>query len=183
MNRADMVRNILVLEQFAAEAKRLAGLQRDQLAAEARLELRQHGTAPTWRMPDVASVVLPVSKQAVEVGNAEALLDWVAHRYPEEVEEVTTRRVRPSFITVLTGSMKVADDVVCHPETGEIVPGLAVREGGVPGNLRITAEPGVKAVVATAVAEMLGTAHAAIAAPVVEGEAAPAVDADRKSVV
>lgn len=175
MSRADMVKNILVLEEFAAEAKKLAAVQRLQLDEQARKELAEHGTAPTWRMPEIAQVVLPLSKQKIEVSNPEQLLAWVQHRHPGEVETVTTTAIRASFLTVLTGgsALKVDGDVVVDPDTGEIVPGLSVRKGGQPGTLRITAEPGVRAVVGAAVAEMLGTAHAAIAGPVVDGEALP----------
>lgn len=175
MSRADMVKNILVLEEFAAEAKKLAAAQRLLLDEQARTELAEQGTAATWRLADIATVVLPLSKQKIEVSNGDQLLGWVQHRHPGEVETVTTTRVRASFITVLTGgtALKVDGDVVVDPDTGEIVPGLSVRKGGVPGTLRITAEPGVKAVVGAAVAEMLGTAHAAIAGPVVDGETLP----------
>jgi hypothetical protein len=177
MSRADMVKNILVLEEFAAEAKKLAAAQRLLLDEQARTELTEQGTAATWRLADIATVVLPLSKQKIVVSDEAALLKWVTHQHPEEVEKVTTTRVRPSYVTVLTGSMKVADDVVVDPDTGEIVPGLAVVKGGVPGTLRITAEPGVKAVVGAAVAEMLGTAHEAIAGPVVDGETLPETEA------
>ncbi|HCT81102.1 MAG TPA: hypothetical protein DGT23_31945 [Micromonosporaceae bacterium] len=173
MSRAEMVKNILVLEEFAAEAKKLAAAQRLRLDEQARAELAEQGTAATWRLADIATVVLPLSKEKIVVSDADALLKWVKHQRPDEVEIVTTTRVRPSYLTVLTGTMKVADDVVVDPDTGEIVPGLAAQKGGIPGTLRITAEPGVKAVVGAAVAQMLGTAHAAITGPVVEGEALP----------
>jgi hypothetical protein len=176
-SRSDIVKNILVLEEFAAEAKKLAAAQRLKLDEQARTELAEQGTAATWRLADIATVVLPLSKEKIVVSDGDALLKWVEHRHPGEVEKVTTTRVRPSFLTVITGTMKVDGDVVVDPDTGEIVPGLAVTKGGVPGTLRITAEPGVKAVVGAAVAEMLGTAHAAIAGPVVDGETLPAREA------
>lgn len=164
MNRSDTVRNILVLEQFAAEAKRLAGQHRDRLGAEARAELEQHGTAPTWRLPDIAQVVLPVSKQAVLVSDAALLQAWVQHHTPDEIEVVTTRRVRPGYVNALLGEVIADGEAVVWRQTGEVVPGLAVRAGGVPGSLSIKADPGVKAVVADQVAAMLGTAHSAITA-------------------
>lgn len=177
MSRADILKEILVLEAVAAHAKQLAALRRETLGDQAIAELVKDGTAPTWRVPNVARVSLPTSKEKIEVSNPEQLLDWVALRYPAEIEEVCTKRVRPSFITALTGTMlRVDDDVVSDPDTGEVVPGLSVRPGGQPGSLSITPEPGVKAVIAAYAAEMMSTAQWAIGGPAAPAEPEAAVE-------
>ena len=175
MSRADIVRNILVLEAFAAEAKTIAARHRARLAETARTELEQEGTAPSWRLPDVARVVLPVSQQQIVVTDSAALQAWVEHHNPEEIEEVTTRKVRASYVTVLLGEVIAEGTAAVWKQTGEIVPGITVRPGGQPGALTITAEKGVKAYVADTVSAMLGTAHAAITATPTD-EPVPAVD-------
>lgn len=170
MSRADTVKAILALEAFATEANRVAAERRAQLTEEALKELEEQGTAPSWRLPDIARVVLPLSKQKIQVANSDELRTWVEARHPDEIETVSTTRVRPSFVTALLGYLKAADDVVIDPETGEIVPGLVVRKGGEPGSLTITAERNVKEVIASAAADMLGTAHAALLGPVIDAE-------------
>lgn len=173
MSRADTVKKILVLEQFAAEAKHLAGLHRAALDADARAEYTEQGAAPTWRMPDIATITLPISKQAIEVSDPAALMAWVQHNHPGEIETTTTTRVRPSFLTALLGRVISDEGLPVYKDTGEVLPGLTVQQAGRPRALSIKAEPGVKAIVGAAVAEMLGTAHAAIAAP---PEARPVID-------
>jgi len=173
-SRADTVKAILVLEAFAEEAKRVAGEHRARLGEQAIAELEKQGTAPTWRLVDIARVTLPLSKQKIDVSDPDKLLTWVEARHPDEVEVITTTRVRREFVDALLAYLVVVDDTVMHPETAEIVPGLKVRPGGIPGTLTITAEKGVKTVVAATAREMLGTAHAALVAPIVNGETAPA---------
>lgn len=162
MSRADIVRNIVVLEQFAAEARRLRDEFRAKLVTDARAELTEHGSAPTWRMPDIATVSLAVTKQSIVVDNSDILQQWVAHRHPSEIETQIVTKVRASFVTALLGSLKAADGAVIDPETGEVVPGLSVNEGGQAGPLSIRPEKALKAKVAAAVGEMLGAAHAAL---------------------
>jgi hypothetical protein len=170
MSRADTVKTILILEAFADEARRRAAEHRELLNEQALAELDQQGTAPTWRLPDIAQVTLPLSKQKVEVVDADQLRAWVEARQPEEVETVSTTRVRPAFVGALLEFLVVADGVVMHPETGEVVPGLKVRKGGEPGSIRITPDRGVRAFVASTAAEMLGTAQAALNGPVLDAE-------------
>lgn len=162
MSRADIVRNIVVLEQFAAEARRLRDEYRAQLVADASAELTEQGSAPTWRMPEVATVSLAVTKQSIVVADSDILQAWVAHRHPSEIDTQITTRVRPAFLTALLGSLKAEDGIVIDPETGEIVPGLSVLEGGKAGPLSIRPDKALKATVAAAVGEMLGTARAAL---------------------
>jgi len=160
---ADDTRAILVLEAFAAEAKRIADAKRAELTAQARAQLARDGVAPSWTLPAIAKVTLGLTRETVEVSDSDKLLAWVQQRNPSEVEQQP--RVRPAYLNVLLGQVKVDGDLVVWAETGEIVPGLAVRPGGKPKGLTITAQPGIKAAVAAGVAEMLGTAHAAITAP------------------
>lgn len=162
MSRADTVKAILILESFAAEANRLAGVRRAQLGEEALQELNMQGTAPTWRLPDIAQITLPLSKQKIEVADVDQLIVWVQARHPDEVETVSSTRVRPEFLTALLGYLVAAGDAVIDPQTGEVVPGVIVRPGGIPGTLRITAERAVKDVAAATAAQMLGTAYAAL---------------------
>lgn len=173
-SRAETVKAILVLEAFADEARRLAGEHRTRLGEEAISELGEQGTAPTWRIADIARVTLPVSKQRIDVSDLDSLRGWVEARHPEEVETITTTRVRPEFVNALLAYLVPVDDVVIDPETGEIVPGLRVRPGGLPGTLTITAERKVKVLAAVTARDMLGTAQAALVGPIVDGDSVPA---------
>lgn len=172
MTLADDTRAILVLEAFAAEATRIAAEKRAEIAQAARAQLARDGVAPSWTLPAIAKVTLGLTKEAVEVADAGKLLAWVAQRMPSEIEEIL--QVRPAYVRTLIAQVKTDGDLVFWPETGEIVPGLAVRPGGRPKGLTITAQPGIKAAIATGVSEMLGTAHAAITAPTAEAESVAA---------
>lgn len=134
MNRLQRVQEILRLEAIAAAATDRARQHRAVLDAEARAELEQHGTAPSWRMPGIGSVALSMSREAAVVADAPALTAWVAERHPTEVEHVVREAFRKTLLTRSTP----AGDVVVDSETGEIIPGLGVRPGGTPRALTIT---------------------------------------------
>lgn len=152
-SRLDRVREVLRLEGLAAAATARAAAVRAVLGEEARAELAREGTAPSWRMPDIGTVALPLSKEAVVVDGPEALLRWVKERHPEQIR--TTEEVWPAFVAHLLASCTVAGDVAVDPKTGEAVPGLAVRKGGEPKALSITAAKDVKATFAAYGAALL----------------------------
>ncbi|WP_203832991.1 hypothetical protein, partial [Actinoplanes lobatus] len=151
--RADQVAEILRMEALATAAKDRAGSLRQQLADDARAELDQQGTAPSWRLPDLGTVALPLSKETAYISDIAALLAWCQQRYPGEVE--TIHQVRASFQAALLARTVPAGDVVVDPQTGEIVPGMSVRPGGVPGALTIRASREAKQVYAVVGAELL----------------------------
>lgn len=128
MNRQEAVEAIVWLDALAAQARTEAAKYRADLLADARAEFEEQGTAPTWRIPDVATVAASVSHASVYVCDETAFTRWVAARYPTEVE--TIERVRAAwqagFLVRALGSVGIVND----PETGEVVPGLAIRPGG-----------------------------------------------------
>lgn len=149
MNRTETTTAIIWLEQLIAQAKSESGKLRDQLGADAKAELDEHGVAPTWRIPDVATISLAVSKQTVYVSDEVAFAAWVQQRYPEQTEV----KVRPAWTQVFTERhVLVEPEGLTDSATGEIVPGLAVRPGGLPMSLTIRPSADAKAVFA-AVAE------------------------------
>lgn len=143
MNRSEVVRAVVWLDQVAEMAKVRSKEFRDQLAADARAEYAEQGTASTWRMPDLATVVMSVSSERTEVTNDVAFLDWVCARYPDKVETVS--RVHVGWMERFLKEARIHVDgermYATDPETGEIVPGVSVRPGGVPlgVSVRVTA--------------------------------------------
>ena len=168
MSIADDAKTILLLEAFADEAKRLAAERRAGLSERARKQLLEDGIAPSWHLPKVAKVVLGVTKDAAYVADMAKLTAWVAAKHPEQME----RSVRPAFVSGLLAGLALEGDVAVDRVTGEIVPGIGVRQGGLPANLSIKAEPGVKAELAELVTQMLATAH-----PELSAGAKPAIPA------
>lgn len=155
MNRADAVKAIVWLDQVAARAKLEAAAIRAAIEADAKAELAEQGTAPTWRLPDLGTVALSVSHEAVVVADEDAFTKWVAERYPTEVVQVL--RVRPAWRAGFLDRAgaypaAVGELVAVDPETGEIVPGLVVRPGGQPVGITIRPSTEAKQVYA-AVAE------------------------------
>jgi len=153
MNRTERVQEVLRLEGLAAAAKDRAAEHRAALDADARAELQREGTAPSWRLADIGTVALPVSKEAAVIADIEALTRWCLLRCPGEVEIV--HQIRASFQTALLGRVVCDGDVVVDPDTGEIVPGMAVRAGGMPQSLTIRASRDARAVFAAAGAQLL----------------------------
>ena len=136
MNRADLVKTILLHEQLAAASRDRAAAARAELTAQAAAEYEREGMAPSWKLPDVGRVVLPTTEATPVVTDEAALLKWVAHRFPGEIEEIL--QIRPAFAAALTKALIVDGDLVVFPETGEVVDGYTVRPGGVARSLTIT---------------------------------------------
>lgn len=173
MNRAETVRQALIWEAAARKAYARAAVWRGQLDADARAELAEQGTAPTWRLPQLATVTLPVSQESIVVSDAEALTKWVQANHPDEVETVT--RVRPAFEQRLLAEAEPDGDVVTDGE-GTVVPGLSVRPGGVPQSLRFVPTRDAKQVLGEAAEQVLArVAEALSLAPVPEQAPEPAV--------
>lgn len=131
MNRAEATRQVLLLEAAAAQITARAKVLRDGLNADAVAEYEEQGSAQTWRF-DLGTWSQGISKEAPVVADPAALVDWVRDRYPSEVVEV----VNPAFQKALLARLVPVGDAVLVRETGEVVPGLAVRPGGRPLTMR-----------------------------------------------
>lgn len=135
MNRTERLQEVLRLEGLAAAANARAKTYREELSLEARDELTREGSAPTWRIPDLATITLAVSKETPYVLDEHLLLQWCKQRYPEHVE--TIEQVKGAFRQRLLVDAIVSGDSVVDGGSGEVVPGLAVRPGGQPQSLTI----------------------------------------------
>ncbi len=143
MNRTSITQAVIWLDQLAAKAKAESAKLRDQLSADARAELEEQGTAPTWRLPDVATISTAVSHQSVVVTDEKAFAEWAEKRYPTEVE--TVKVIRPVWRTHLLATAMAEGEAVCLPD-GEVIPGLAVRPGGGFAGVTIRVAPAAKQV-------------------------------------
>lgn len=161
MNRKDVVRNVLIWEQVANAATARAAGYRKMLQADAEAELAEQETAPTWRLPEVATVTLPVSRHRPIVRDENALFGWVKRCHPTQVEE----RVRRGFLSVLGDKLRIEDGAVIDPSTGEVVPGMSVQEAGIPGSLRITAAEDVKPLIARHASDIMAAIEGALNEP------------------
>lgn len=155
MNRFEQTRHVLLLEAAAAELEARAALVRADLAAAARKEHEEQGSAPTWRFQDVGTWTLPLSQQSVYVSNDAALLAWVKESPASDTAEIveTVERLKPWYVAELLRLVQVADGQVIDDE-GTIVPGLAIRPGGVPGTLAFRADPLAKVLAGQAAANI-----------------------------
>lgn len=134
MNRVERLQELFRLEGLITAARERVTDHRAALGAEAAGEYEREGMAPTWRWPDLGTVILPVSKETPVVADPEALVEWCRQRHPSELE--TLVQIRPAFQAALMHRVSPSGDVVIDV-TGEVVPGLAVRAGGVPKALTI----------------------------------------------
>jgi hypothetical protein len=135
VNRADLTRQVLLYDQLAAAAKAKAAEARAALDEQAREELSSQGMAPTWRLPDVGTISLPVSQESVYIADGNAFMDWLERNQPAAIDRI--RAVNPQWQAKLEKTFAIAGDAVVDPATGEVVPGYGVRRGGLPMALRI----------------------------------------------
>jgi len=164
VNRFEMTRQVLLLEAAAAQLKVRAASVRADLNADARAELAEQGTRPTWRT-EMGTWSLPVSEEAATVTDGAQLARWVKQRYPTEIVET----VNPAFQTALLARLQPNGDVVVDPSTGEVVPGLGVRPGGVPLTLRFRADATAQAVAADAAKQLVDNVAAGLGILPAEG--------------
>lgn len=143
MNRTEIVTACIWLDQLAAHAKAERAKLAAQLSADARAEFEEQGTAPTWRIPDVATVAASVSHESAYVCDEKTFTEWVSKRYATEVETVT--RVRPAFQTGLLSGLRSEGEMAFMPD-GEVVPGVMVRPGGEFAGVSIRATAAAKEV-------------------------------------
>lgn len=160
MNRADVIRQVFLWDRVAEQAKQRAGAFRAMLQVDANAEYDEQGTAPTWRLPDIAKVVLPVSKATAVVRDEGALTKWVHLRNPDEVE----LRVRPSYVEALRAGARIDGDVVTDKD-GTVIPGMAAVPGGKPKTVMLTPEADAKAVAAEAAEKVLSLVADALHLP------------------
>lgn len=80
---------------------------------------------------DVGTLSVSDPKPETKVVNAAALEAWVMAEVPHQIELVPAvaayHRVYPAFVTKLVAECEVVDGELVWPETGELVPGLAVK--------------------------------------------------------
>lgn len=92
MNRAEMVRRLVMYEAVAKQIK-------SALKEEGRLEHTENGTAATWRMP-YATVAGSQSHDRIEVIDPDKFMAYLVGRYPTEVQTVKVQVVRnPEWLT------------------------------------------------------------------------------------
>lgn len=143
MNRADLTKQVLLYDQLAAAAKAKAAIARAELDMQAKAELETQGMAPTWRLPLIGTITLPVSQESIYIADGNALMDWLEQHQPAAVDHI--RAINPEWQRKLEKTFAVSDDVVVDTATGEIVPGYGVRRGGLPMALSIRPSADAKA--------------------------------------
>lgn len=140
-NRADLARQGLFWDSVAEAAREKSRAARAALTEAAVEEFERDGCAPTWRIPGIGTVPLALTSSSVAVVDGVAFLEWVAARYPDEIEH--TPRVRPAFADrLLKAAVKLGDP----PSTadGEVIPGLTFRPGGQPRGIQIRPDADAK---------------------------------------
>ncbi|GAA0720223.1 hypothetical protein Drose_06510 [Dactylosporangium roseum] len=116
---------VAMASKVLADVAREEGNAARELLAEAMLSSGAERVRVTdGNAVDYGAVVLvPGRKSAVVVDEA-ALLGWVAARYPDEV----VQQVRRAWLErLLSAAAKLGDPV--DPATGEVIPGVEVRQG------------------------------------------------------
>lgn len=159
MNRFDRAREIARREALAAAWSDSARTLRNELDTEAREEYAANGNGITWTWRDFGQVTLPLSNEAIVVTDIDVLKKWVKEHHPEQIR--TVEEVWPAFQTHLIKNGVITAEGVKDPATGDVVPGLGVRPGGVPRALTVTVDKDAKQLYANYAAQEVARALAA----------------------
>lgn len=177
MTRTELAQAAVWLDRLAEQATTEAKRIKAQLADQARDEYTREGTAPSWRIRDVATIAARVAADRVDVSDPAALAAWATARHPTEVTTRTVTEVRPAFVGRLVKTVRHVGDGAVSDTSGEIVPGLTHRPGG--GFLGVSVIPTPEARRIFAGLALEGLRHAAaVAGPVVGRELAELVAAE-----
>lgn len=135
MNRRETVQALAACDALAAELRK-------KLRAEAEVEYRDQGCAPTWRMPGF-TVTSSVTHNGVAVDDQAAFVAYVAEAYPTEVETVTVTRVRPAWQERFLKDVVGRGEPPCDAD-GRVIPGLRFVPGGEFKSVSVTPAPATK---------------------------------------
>lgn len=139
-SKSQLIDEAIWFDAIASQAIAKAKSARAKLEEIARAEYEVDGVAPSWRHPN-CTVPLAISTDRYEVGDRQKWMDWVAERYPSEVEEIT--QVRPNWEKAMLDGFAKQGELACTPD-GEIPPGLVFIPGGTPKGISIRYGKGVK---------------------------------------
>lgn len=139
-SRSEKLR-LLAAHEAAAKALR------DDLVAEARREVEENGTAPTWRLPH-GRITTALTRNRVEIVDQDAFMDWLFQQHPTEVVERTVREVRnPAWLR-----RELEEMAAETPELADGIPGLVFVKGGEYRSTSFTLETDVKELMRNAAA-------------------------------
>lgn len=134
MSARDIARDLAVLKVLGERVRDA----RTALEQEAR-GVMEPGDRMAVKVADelLAQVTLVNGRRTARVDDPDALLDWVKANHPTEVQ--TVESVRPAFLAMLLDIAKDAGFGV-HPDTGDVVPGIAVGRGEPYPQVRLSAD-------------------------------------------
>lgn len=162
MNRADIIKNLVLLLQVADKVKaRIADL-RGELETQARAEWEQQGMAPAWTLPGVATCTLGIADPTITVSDEKALVAWMERNHPTEVE--TIKRPREASVKAIIDAAEVDGDLVHHG--GDVIPGLTAIPGGNPKGITVRPTSGAKQVLGAEADALLSAVVAAYEEPI-----------------
>lgn len=138
--KAQLIDEVMYLDALAAQITARSKQRRAELEEIARAEYEIEGVAPSWRHPN-GTVPLALSSARYDVTDRKAWIDWIAERYPMEIEEII--QVRPAFEKSLLESFAKQGEDACTDD-GEIPPGVTFTPGGTPRGISIRYAKGVR---------------------------------------
>jgi hypothetical protein len=162
MNRADIIKNLVLLGQVADKVKARIAELRGELETQARAEWEQQGMAPAWTLPGVATCTLGITDATITVSDEKALVAWMQRNRPDEVE--TIARPREAGLKALIDAAEVDGDIVHHG--GDVIPGLTAIPGGNPKGITVRPTAGAKQVLGVEADALLSAIVAAYEEPI-----------------
>lgn len=89
------------------------------------------GDRNTAVLPDgtpIGTVTLAKGRTSARLADEDAYTTWVTKTHPDQIETITTTRVRADFTDRILSAARQRGEPV-DAETGEIVPGITITEG------------------------------------------------------
>ncbi|HXO86071.1 MAG TPA: hypothetical protein VN803_11165, partial [Gemmatimonadales bacterium] len=118
-----------------------AAALREALANEAKAELVENHTAPSWTLPDGSRVVVSTTSGGPVVTDWDAFIDWARQEYPGEMIERTVVEFRnPNFRKRVIAELTEA----CFEHSRDLPPFLGLAPKGEYRSTSITIAPETK---------------------------------------
>lgn len=152
LTKAEMIEEVLWLDALTAQLKARAAAARARLEGKAREEYLTQKVRVTWGHQNGTSVPLSLTADRYDVTDREKWIEWVASRYPTEIERIT--RVREHFETATLNAFAKMGPDACTDQ-GEVPPGLTFVAGGTAKGIQVRYGTGVKASLAVAASETI----------------------------
>lgn len=126
MSAHDSALKLALLKLLSTQVKATRETLAGEVVAEWKAKDRNAAVLPGGTT--IGTVTLASGSTKAGVSDEDEFMAWVLETHPEEIEQVKVTRVKPGFAERILAHARRAGEPI-DPETGEIVPGVTVKDG------------------------------------------------------